>query len=367
MHESSGFSIIKILIRVSAFLIASAILVHLFSIFGVFLAIALPFWWFLAPKSTPCFFCRLTKVGHVCPACKQVLYSRKDSYPKDIRSVIFNALVIFGLSLVSLAVVYGETLILEEMGVSFTQKTTSFKIPAKGQYRLGEIFPMKIEIVGIKTPINVVQADLSFNPDKLEVSHINTQGSFANIFIQKEINNELGFARLTGGLPNPGFSEEYGLFGVVYFRAKQAGIANIEFLPSSMVLANDGKGTNILYKFEKVSYLILPDELTAEEKKMQQDLVSMTEDILGVQHEAGQLILYGDEQVLGVQDMAIKEMMEAKNKDNSFFTPLLSKLDKFLNETILILGKKTIYNFTPIFVVVILGLCVGTKLCRRNK
>ena len=90
-------------------------------------------------------------------------------------------------------------------------------------------------------PINAIQADLGFNPEKVEVVDISTQNSFANIFIQKEINNETGYARLTGGLPNPGFFSDRGIFGTVFFRGKQPGVVKIDFLPSSMVLANDGR------------------------------------------------------------------------------------------------------------------------------
>lgn len=91
---------------------------------------------------------------------------------------------------------------------------------------------MKIDITSIKVPINAVQADIGFEPHKLEVVDVSTEDSFANIFIQKEINNEVGYVRLTGGLPNPGFFADRGVFGTVFFKGISPGIVRIEFLPS---------------------------------------------------------------------------------------------------------------------------------------
>jgi hypothetical protein len=168
------------------------------------------------------------------------------------------------------------------------QQTASFTIPSKGQYKLGEIFSMNIKVDNINNPINVVQADLKFDPSMLEVVSISTKDSFANIFVQKESNNEEGYVRLTGGLPNPGWHGKHGLFGKIYFKTKQPGLVTITYLPTSLVLANDGKGTNILKSLPSVSYLILPDKLSIEEERMQRGLISK-EDVLGANTQKNQL------------------------------------------------------------------------------
>ena len=169
-----------------------------------------------------------------------------------------------------------------------TQKTASFVIPPKGQHKLGEIFPMKIEVNNIKNSINAIQADLEFDPNKIEVVNISTKNSFANIFIQKDINNTEGYVRLTGGLPNPGWSEAHGLFGTVYFKAKQPGFVTIAYLSTSLVLANDGHGTNILKSRPSVSYLILPDKLSIDEEKTQTKFI-FKENVLGASAQNNQL------------------------------------------------------------------------------
>lgn len=166
-------------------------------------------------------------------------------------------------------------------------KSVSFVIPAKGQYKLGEVFSVKIEIDGVKTPINAVQADLAFDPARVEAVEVSTENSFADIFIQKEIDNQKGYVRLTGGLPSPGFSGEKGLFGTVFFKSKTPGIAKIEFLPTSMVLANDNKGTNVLKDFAQISYLILPEKISQQEENSQKA-------ILGKNTDETQMVFYGE-------------------------------------------------------------------------
>jgi hypothetical protein len=273
--------------------------------------------------------------------------------------------MIFAISLLSIGFVYGESLLIRKMGLISTPKTVNFVIPSKGQYRLGEIFPMKIEITGIETPINAVQADLGFDASKLEVTHISTQGSFADIFIQKEINNEVGFARLTGGLPNPGFFSDRGLFGTVYFRAKQPGLVVIEFLPTSLVLANDAKGTNVLQKLDQVSYLILPEEISEEEKQMQRDLTRMTSGVLGIEHDTTQLTFFEDDQILGVQEDITEDITSASNSKDGLIRRLLDSsivpIQNWFN-----LSKKTILYLTPVFIGVLILVVFANKFIFRK-
>lgn len=281
-------------------IIASWFLVHTLAVFGIFLAIAYPLWWLFLPNKTACLLCRVGSEGEECFFCKREIKKKKNVSPSSLASAIFNGILILAFSLASLAVVIGESRLLSKLGFPPTDKTVSFIIPGKGQYRLGEIFPMKIEIAGIKTPINAVQADIGFDQNKLEIEEISTEGSFANIFIQKELNNEGGYARLTGGLANPGFFGDRGLFGTAFFKGKAPGLVKIEFLPSSMVLANDGHGTNVLRELAEVSYLILPERVSEEEEEMQESTV-IRPVVLGEKSDDTQMKFYDESEILGAE------------------------------------------------------------------
>ncbi len=258
------------LLKSLGWVLASWILVHILSVFG----------WFVV-------------IGYVTWCC---LLSRKSLGWQRIAG---HSLLIILVSLLSAVLVFGEAKALEYFGVSLTKKTVEFVIPSEGQYRLGEIFPMKIEVVGVTKPINAVQVDIGFNPDQLEVVNISTSDSFANIFIQKEINNEGGYARLTGGLPSPGWFSERGTFGTVLFKGKAPGLTQVKFLPTTLVLANDGKGTNVIKELASSSYLILPDKITRQEEERQKKLLANGKKVLGESTQI-QLEYYEPDSVLGL-------------------------------------------------------------------
>ncbi len=288
--------------------------VHILAVFGIFLVVAYIFWWIGFPKYR---------------------------YGKFIPSV----LLIIAASLTSTAIVFAESRVLTSLGFTSTAKTATFAIPAKDQYRIGEIFPMKLEIRNIKTPVNAVQTDLGFDSDKVEVVDISTKESFANVFIQKQIDNNGGWARLTGGLPNPGYFSDSGLFATVYFKAKNAGLAEIKFLSSSMVLANDGGGTNILKDFPSASYLIIPDRIGKEEAEAQEELISERNvTVLGVSTKEGerdgaQLKFFDDGSVnVGASVLAASSLNDSEGNastsddkvSGSAFIELIVKLDNVI-------------------------------------
>lgn len=310
------------ILAILLYIIGSWLLVHILAVFGIFIAIAYPLWWFIMPKQTVCLFCRAkvnVNTEDYCPLCHRKINKDETIAPKSFRSAVLNGMLILFFSIISMTLVFGESRILFKLGFPPTPKTVSFIIPTKGQYRLGEVFPMKIEIAGIKTPINAVQADLGFDSSKIEVVYISTQDSFANIFVQKEINNDAGYSRLTGGLPNPGFFSDKGVLGTVFFKGKSPGVVKIEFLPSSMVLANDGKGTNVLKGLASVSYLILPETITPEEEEMQKSIILQSA-VLGESTDNTQIKFYEETNILGASTER-----EIKNKQQ--LNPLKTTLD----------------------------------------
>jgi hypothetical protein len=180
----------------------------------------------------------------------------------------------FVVSILSIGVVYGEAQVLKLAGFNSVNKTASFIIPGKSEYLLGEIFSLKIELDGIDKPINVIQADLKYDANQVEAKAVTTQGSFATLFLQKDINPSLGYIHITGGLPNPGYVADHkSLFATVYFKGLKPGITSISYLPSSLALSNDGSGSNILKSFGTVNYLIRPEPISAEELKIQEDML----------------------------------------------------------------------------------------------
>lgn len=262
----------KILFKILFLIFLSIIFLHLFAFFGFIIAFAYPVIWIFAQKFTICIVCKSKKIGDYCSFCKQKVPEKYPNEVKTFGSALKNALVLLLIAFISFLFLLFETKVMEQLNLTSSPKTVSFTIPSQKQFRIDEIFPMDIQITGIETPVNAVQTDISFNPEKVEVIDIVTEDSFADIFLQKEINNEAGFARLTGGVTNPGFLGQNGVFGTVLFKAKQPGLLQISFLPTSLVLANDGKGSNVLKDVSDINYLIIPERISPEEAELQKTI-----------------------------------------------------------------------------------------------
>lgn len=236
------FILLKQTLFLLAFLILSWILVHFLALFGFFLALAIPLLHLsFAPQHILCFWCRLTHTPH------------------RFRHSLLDSLLALVLTLISLTLVYGEYRLITHYLRPATPKIASFTLPTKNQYLVGEIFTFPLSLERIPAPINIFQADLSYDPNLLEVVDLTTDQSFASFFVQKEYDNTLGYLRLAGGVPNPGYSEASGLLGTVYFRPKQPGATELLYLDTSLVLANDGAGTNLLSDFPKIPLILLPN------------------------------------------------------------------------------------------------------------
>lgn len=94
--------------------------------------------------------------------------------------------------------------------------------------------------------INATQASLSFATSSLEISAVLTGSSFADYFLENSFDNRKGVLNISGMKPSPGISEK-SLIAQVLIQKKsdEKALINIS-QEKSLVLANDGLGTNVL-------------------------------------------------------------------------------------------------------------------------
>ena len=266
--------ITTLIIKIFVFAISSWILVHVFAIFGVFIAITYPlFWWTNTSKTFP------------------ILDNVTKNIESPIRQLAVSELLILSLTTLSVLIVYAETVFLTNTFLTQTPKTAQIASDSKGTYAVGEVFPMKVNISGMDVPVNAVKTDLSYDPNIAEVVSISTEGSFATIFVEKIVENDVGFARISGGLPNPGFMGSEHLFATFYLKGTRPGVFKVEFLQSSMVLANDGKGTNILQSTRPASFLItVPSENEPVDRVIPTQVPPTTIEVLGAKTNSEEII-----------------------------------------------------------------------------
>jgi hypothetical protein len=130
---------------------------------------------------------------------------------------------------------------------SFAQAQATLLIsPREGIYEVGELFSVLINVNTGGADINTAVAQLNFDNAKLEVESMGYSRSIFTLWTEElRFSNEGGTIRFSGGVPNPGFNGASGAIARITFRPKATGVASVVFLSGS-VLANDGKGTNIL-------------------------------------------------------------------------------------------------------------------------
>lgn len=237
-------TLLKQIFFLLAFLVGSFVLIHFLALFGVFLALAIPLLHLVFYPHILCFWCRLTNTHH------------------NLKHSLIDSGLTLVLTLLSVGIVYGEYQLISKFKLPETPQIAHFTIPTKNQYSIGEVFPVPIDLERIPAAINVFQADLSFDPKLIEVVDLTTDGTFASFFVQKEYDNDKGYVRLSGGIPNPGYRQATGRLGTVYFRGKASGATQLSYLESSLVLANDGRGTNLLADYPQIPLIILPTDTT---------------------------------------------------------------------------------------------------------
>lgn len=132
------------------------------------------------------------------------------------------------------------------VAVSANAQATLFASPSSGTYKTGELFSVLVSVNTGGQAINAASGQMNFDNGRLEIVSMGYSQSIFNLWTDEpSYSNAAGTVRFSGGLPNPGFTGASGAIVRVTFRPKASGQAPVVFVSGS-VLANDGKGTNIL-------------------------------------------------------------------------------------------------------------------------
>lgn len=129
-----------------------------------------------------------------------------------------------------------------------------FISPSSGTKAVGSTFSVNIKVNSGGNVINAAEGVISYDGNILETVNTSKAGSIFP-FWTTEPSAAGGSIRFGGGLPPPAFNGSSGHIISVTFRAKKAGTAQLSFV-SGAVLANDGKGTNIISGLGGASFTI---------------------------------------------------------------------------------------------------------------
>lgn len=130
----------------------------------------------------------------------------------------------------------------------------AFRItPDTGVYQVGNTFTARAQIATQGQSVNAAEGTIKFNPNELSVVSVTRSGSIFNLWVtEPAFSNSAGTVNFSGGVPT-GYSGSVGNVLSITFRVTNAGSPRVTFTDGS-VLANDGRGTNVLTSMTGGSY-----------------------------------------------------------------------------------------------------------------
>lgn len=133
---------------------------------------------------------------------------------------------------------------------------TLYLAPSSGSFAIGQNFTVGIKVNSGGDVINAAEGAITYDTALLSVVSV-SKGASIFPFWTTEPGVDSSTIRFGGGLPPPAYNGSAGHLISITFRAKAAGEARVAFTAGA-VLANDGKGTNILGSMGSASYTLSP-------------------------------------------------------------------------------------------------------------
>ncbi len=131
--------------------------------------------------------------------------------------------------------------------VKAASKAGLFLNPAVGSFLVGSTMDLSIVLDTKETTVNTVEIELLFPPDKLQLASPSVGQSIIQLWPAPPVfSNREGRIYFVGGIPAPGVKTSYGVVLTLTFRVTAPGEGEVRFGEKTSVLANDGRGTNIL-------------------------------------------------------------------------------------------------------------------------
>ena len=157
--------------------------------------------------------------------------------------------------------------VLFNIDVQSAQAASLYFSPSSGSYSVGKTFIISVYVSSSDQAINAASGVISFPQDKLQVISLSKTGSVMSLWVQEpSFSNASGTINFEGIVLNPGFIGNSGKIINITFKAKVRGITSLS-LSSASILANDGKGTDILTGSGSASYNIMAPVTTTTSPK----------------------------------------------------------------------------------------------------
>ncbi len=120
---------------------------------------------------------------------------------------------------------------------------------------VGETLDFSIDVQSL-IPMNAIGVSLSYPRDLISITDINEEKSVVDLWVEKPTySNDTGVMKLSGGLTGVLGFVGRGHVATVHFEAHHPGKAAVT-ITDAVLLARDGKGTNILEAKENIVFVV---------------------------------------------------------------------------------------------------------------
>lgn len=130
---------------------------------------------------------------------------------------------------------------------------TLYFLPKIGNYKIGQIFQVKVMVNTNGQAINAIESTIDYSDDTLQATSLSRSNLISLWAKEPSYNNS--HVNFSGGIPSPGFTGTSNLL-TINFKAVAEGEAWLKFTNPTSVLANDGYGTDILSSTGTASFKI---------------------------------------------------------------------------------------------------------------
>lgn len=151
-------------------------------------------------------------------------------------------------------------------GVDYTyaQSPSIFFGTPQREVREGQSITLEVKVQSSAQSINAISGSITFPANLVSVNSVSRENSIINLWTREpRLSN--GRISFEGVILNPGFQGANGNIFRINLTAKQAGTAYFNFAEGA-ILANDGRGTNVLAKLGSTSLRILQGQVVLEEE-----------------------------------------------------------------------------------------------------
>lgn len=136
--------------------------------------------------------------------------------------------------------------------ISNTESTFYF-VPPASSIHVGQTVTLELRVKTGAEAINAVSASIRIDPRFFQIISINTQQSFCSFYPDNTFDTIRGEITISCGSPSPGFLGDSSIVQA-QIRAVTVGDTQVTLVPKeSLILANDGHGSNLLRHYPTVT------------------------------------------------------------------------------------------------------------------